>query len=107
MIHGDTHLGNILIDNSNNIYYIDPRGYFGNKKLFGLHYYDYAKLMFGLSGYSIFDEMIIDKLNIIDNNMCGIMISQRNGISGKCDFEIGFHNNLILIYLHKVNYDAS
>jgi hypothetical protein len=45
--------------------------------------------------------------NIIDNNMCGIMISQRNGISGKCDFEIGFHNNLILIYLHKVNYDAS
>ena len=45
--------------------------------------------------------------NIIDNNMCGIMISQRNGISGKCDFEIGFHNNLVLIYLHKVNYDAS
>ena len=69
LIHGDVHLGNILIDNSNNIYYIDPRGYFGNKKLFGLHYYDYAKLMFGLSGYSIFDEMIIDKLNIIDNNI--------------------------------------
>lgn len=45
--------------------------------------------------------------NIIDNNKCGIMISQRNGISGKCDFEIEFHNNLVLIYLHKVNYDAN
>jgi len=69
LIHGDTHLGNILLDNSNNIYYIDPRGNFGNKKLFGLHYYDYAKLMFGLSGYSVFDEMLINDLNIIDNNI--------------------------------------
>lgn len=45
--------------------------------------------------------------NIIDNNMCGIMISQRNGISNKSDFEIEFHNNLVLIYLHKVNYDSN
>lgn len=44
--------------------------------------------------------------NIIDNNKCGIMISQRNGIAGKSDFEIEFHNNLVLIYLHKVNYDS-
>jgi len=45
--------------------------------------------------------------NIIDNNMCGIMISQRNGITNKSDFEIEFHNNLVLIYLHKVNYDSN
>jgi hypothetical protein len=45
--------------------------------------------------------------NVIDNNKCGIMISQRNGIAGKTDFEIEFHNNLVLIYLHKVNYDAN
>jgi hypothetical protein len=44
--------------------------------------------------------------NVIDNNKCGIMISQRNGIAGKADFEIEFHNNLVLIYLHKVNYDS-
>lgn len=44
--------------------------------------------------------------NIIDNNKCGIMISQRNGIAGKSDYEIEFHNNLVLIYLHKVNYDS-
>lgn len=45
--------------------------------------------------------------NIIDNNMCGIMISQRSGITNKSDFEIEFHNNLVLIYLHKVNYDSN
>ena len=44
--------------------------------------------------------------NVIDNNKCGIMISQRNGISGKSDFEIEFHNNLVFVYLHKVNYDS-
>jgi hypothetical protein len=44
--------------------------------------------------------------NIIDNNKCGIMISQRNGIAGKSDYEIEFHNNLVLVYLHKVNYDS-
>ena len=45
--------------------------------------------------------------NIIDNNICGIMISQRSGISHKTDFEIEFHNNIVLIYLHKVNYDST
>ena len=69
LIHGDTHLGNIILDNDKNILFIDPRGYFGNSKLFGLYEYDYAKLMFGLSGYSIFDEMVIDELQIKNNNL--------------------------------------
>ncbi len=45
--------------------------------------------------------------NVINNNVCGIMISERSGISGKSDFDIEFHNNLVLIYIHKVNYDTS
>jgi tRNA A-37 threonylcarbamoyl transferase component Bud32 len=69
LIHGDIHLGNILLDNNDNIYFIDPRGYFGETKLFGLCEYDYAKLLFGLSGYSKFDNMKIEKLNIINNNI--------------------------------------
>ena len=69
LIHGDTHLGNILLDENNNLFFIDPRGYFGESKLFGLYEYDYAKLLFGLSGYSVFDNMIIDKLTIINNNI--------------------------------------
>ena len=69
LIHGDTHLGNILIDAHEQIYFIDPRGYFGETKLFGIYEYDYAKLMFGLSGYSFFDNMEIDELNIQNGNI--------------------------------------
>lgn len=69
LIHGDPHLGNIILDNNSNIIFIDPRGYFGNSKLFGLYEYDYAKLMFGLSGYSVFDEMNVTELNIKNNNL--------------------------------------
>lgn len=70
LIHGDTHLGNILYSNDDKkLYFIDPRGFFGNSELFGLKEYDYAKLLFGISGYSIFDTMNIDKLIINDNNL--------------------------------------
>jgi hypothetical protein len=69
LIHGDIHLGNIMIDEKDNIYFIDPRGYFGESKLFGICEYDYAKLMFGLSGYSAFDNSRIDVLNIVDGNI--------------------------------------
>lgn len=69
LIHGDIHLGNILLDKNNKIYFIDPRGYFGETPLFGLYEYDYAKLLFGLSGYSVFDNMSIDDLEINNNNI--------------------------------------
>ena len=68
-IHGDIHLGNILLDENNHFYFIDPRGYFGESKLFGLCEYDYAKLLFGLSGYSVFDNMMIREIVIINNNI--------------------------------------
>ena len=45
LIHGDTHLGNILYNNDD-ICFIDPRGYFGKNKLFGIKEYDYAKFLF-------------------------------------------------------------
>jgi beta-phosphoglucomutase-like phosphatase (HAD superfamily) len=76
-IHGDPHLSNILIDNNEKLWFIDPRGYFGNTKLFGLKEYDVSKITYSLSG---FDEInnnnnhffIIDHNNIninITNNM--------------------------------------
>lgn len=68
LIHGDTHLGNIM-ENNNEYKFIDPRGFFGKTKLFGLKEYDYAKLLFGLSGYSIFDLMEISELNILNHNI--------------------------------------
>jgi hypothetical protein len=68
LIHGDTHLGNILLKN-NMFYFIDPRGNFGNSILYGLKQYDYAKILFGISGYSIFDNMKIDNLIIENENI--------------------------------------
>ena len=49
LIHGDTTFSNILSTN-NKAYFIDPRGYFGNKKLFGDPRYDFAKLYYSLYG---------------------------------------------------------
>jgi tRNA A-37 threonylcarbamoyl transferase component Bud32 len=69
LIHGDIHLGNILIDNKQDIFFIDPRGYFGNDILYGVKEYDYAKLLFGVSGYSLFDEMEINDILIKDGNL--------------------------------------
>ena len=69
IIHGDIHLGNILIDNQDNIFFIDPRGYFGESSIYGLQEYDFAKLLFGLSGYSIFDLMEIKELKIKEGNI--------------------------------------
>jgi hypothetical protein len=69
LIHGDIHLGNILEGETGKLYFIDPRGYFGNSKLFGLEEYDYAKLLFGISGYSIFDNLTVDELSLNDGNL--------------------------------------
>lgn len=63
-IHGDCHHNNVLND-----VYIDPRGYFGNHKIYGLKEYDIAKVYFSLSGYNIFDDMSIDSLDIQKNNI--------------------------------------
>jgi hypothetical protein len=39
-------------------------------------------------------------------NCCGIMLSQHTGIVNKDNFEIEMHKGNVLIYLHKVEYDA-
>lgn len=80
LIHGDPHAGNILIDNSDNVYFIDPRGFYGNTQLYGLAHYDYAKLLFGLSGYSEFDTLPINDLSIQDNNLKIDFITQYENI---------------------------
>jgi hypothetical protein len=68
IIHGDAHLGNILLLD-NDIRFIDPRGYFGDMKLYGIKEYDSAKLLFGLSGYSYFNEITIENIHISEGNV--------------------------------------
>jgi len=80
LVHGDIHLGNILIDNNNDIFFIDPRGYFGKEILYGIQEYDYAKLLFGVSGYSLFDEMEINDIIVEDGNVQIDFISKYDSI---------------------------
>jgi NDP-sugar pyrophosphorylase family protein len=71
LIHGDLQLSNTLIDKKNNLYVIDPRGYFGNSELFGDPMYDFAKMFYGFCGmYGIFStgksKFIINKESSFD-----------------------------------------
>lgn len=46
-------------------------------------------------------------LRDVENQNCsGIMIAQHYGIVNKENFEIEIHNNNVLVYLHKVEYDS-
>lgn len=46
-------------------------------------------------------------LRDIENQNCsGIMLAQHYGIANKNNFEIELHNNNVLVYMHKVEYDA-
>lgn len=49
LIHGDATFSNMICSN-NKAYFIDPRGYFGKKKLTGDPRYDYAKLYYSFCG---------------------------------------------------------
>lgn len=70
LIHGDCQFNNILInDKKNDIKFIDPRGYYGDTLLFGIKEYDIAKINFALSGYDLFDNMDIKKLDIDNDNL--------------------------------------
>jgi hypothetical protein len=73
IIFGDCQFSNILInpDNINDIIFIDPRGYFGESKVFGPCEYDYAKILYGISGY---DRFNFSNFNIkkIDENIKSI-----------------------------------
>lgn len=78
IIHGDPTFSNMLYDYVNKkIYLIDPRGYFGQSKLYGDVDYDWAKVYYSLVGnYDQFNRkkftLIVNKkdveLEILPNN---------------------------------------
>lgn len=56
LIHGDLQMSNSMVcPKSLEVTFIDPRGYFGDTKCYGLEAYDYAKLLYSLSGYDLFN----------------------------------------------------
>ncbi len=63
VIHGDCQFNNILYkEETSELLFIDPRGYFGTSEIFGPVEYDSAKLLFALSGYDLFDSMNVTSL---------------------------------------------
>lgn len=58
VIHGDPNADNCLIGADGEMKFIDPRGYFGGLNIlgFGPKIYDYAKFIYGLTGYSAFNS---------------------------------------------------
>ena len=66
IILGDCQFSNILINENdiNNIVFIDPRGYFGNSIIHGPLDYDYAKVLYGISGYDKFNFEYFNIKNI-------------------------------------------
>ena len=69
-IHGDCQFNNIMYNKKNkNICFIDPRGYYGEQVIYGIEEYDYAKILFALSGYDEFDNREINNLDIQNNNI--------------------------------------
>lgn len=54
--HGDLNGSNILVDDETlDVKFVDPRGYFGNTKLYGWKPYERAKLLYCLYGYDDFN----------------------------------------------------
>ncbi len=49
-IHGDPTFSNIIVSKNNSVKFIDPRGYFGDTKIFGDGRYDFAKLYYSAVG---------------------------------------------------------
>lgn len=74
IIHGDIQFSNLLYDlNKDEIFMIDPRGYFGTQKIFGDKLYDYSKILYALSGYDKFNNNHLFSIEYYNKNK-GILL---------------------------------
>lgn len=76
-IHGDPTFSNSLVDDNLKVWYIDPRGYFGNSIVYGDKYYDFAKLYYSAVGN--YDSFNRRKFKLyIDNDTVEILLPETN-----------------------------
>lgn len=74
IILGDCQFSNILINpaNPSEFVFIDPRGYFGDSKIFGPKEYDYAKILYAISGYDQFNDQndyVIKNIDLVTKSI--------------------------------------
>jgi len=62
IIHGDCTFSNTLLDDKDNIYLIDARGYFGNTKFVGDVDYDWAKMYYSI--VAAFDQFNVKNFDL-------------------------------------------
>lgn len=76
IIHGDTTFSNILLVDTK-CYFIDPRGYFGNSKIYGDKNYDWAKLYYSVNGN--YDSINLKKFEVKFGNSEVYLYIKSNG----------------------------
>jgi len=102
LIHGDCQFSNMLYNEYNNeIYFIDPRGYFGETLFFGIKEYDYSKLLYAISGYDNFNNddkyyFSFENNNLITNINCENILAFKNTFKkNNIDFELCMYMTII------------
>lgn len=69
-IHGDCQFHNIMVHpETHEPVFIDPRGYFGDLRVYGLEDYDVAKVLFALTGYDRLDDQRDSALDVRGNTL--------------------------------------
>ncbi len=63
LYHGDCQLTNTLLDEHGNVFFIDPRGYFGQTKNLGDVRYDWVKVYYAIRGN--FDQFNVKRFNLV------------------------------------------
>jgi GTP:adenosylcobinamide-phosphate guanylyltransferase/thiamine kinase-like enzyme len=101
-IHGDPTFSNIMLRESGEAVFIDPRGYFGNTELFGDPNYDWAKLYYSIAGN--YDRFNLKKFDLeIGENSIALKIESNNWESLEKDFfELSGANEKAIKLLHAV-----
>ena len=70
LIHGDPNFSNAMVDHEDNVWLIDPRGYFGSTKHYGDPAYDRAKVLYGMDGYDLFNYRPLFNVDVVGNEIC-------------------------------------
>lgn len=97
IIHGDPNFSNTMIQYDGHVKFIDPRGYFGETKIFGPRLYDEAKVLYAISGYDKFNSDHTWGGLIIDEGHCFVNIQPLIHKYEKCALFNDYHHLAVAI----------